>query len=104
MGEKKRMFFCQVNTLKWFGVQCDKLKTAAQWSRGQECAWDEEREPAIKLNQLGFCGALATLKCMGREAGMLLLLVEARSHSLVGCFCAVRGLPRTPERKALGFW
>lgn len=103
MGGKKRMFFCQVNTLKWFGVWCDKLKTAAQWSRGQERAWDEEREPAVKLNQLDYCRALATLKCMGREAGMLLLLVEARNHSLVRCMCAVRGLPCTPERKALGF-
>lgn len=71
-------FFTEL-TLKWFAVWCDKLQAAAQWNRGQECVWDEGRN-SQQLNQLGYQGALATPKCVGGEAGKLLLLVETRSH------------------------
>lgn len=41
--------------------------------------WDEEGN-SQQLNQLGYPGASATPKCVGGEAGKLLVLVEATSH------------------------
>lgn len=66
--------------LKWFAVRCNKLQAAAQWNRGQECVWNEMGN-SQQLDQLSYCRVLATPRCMGGEAGKLLLLVETRSHN-----------------------
>lgn len=72
-------FFLAELTLKWFGVWCDNLQAAAQWNRGEERVWDEGGNRQ-QLNQLGYRRASATPKCVGGEAGKLLVLVEATSH------------------------